>query len=91
MISEDFLELLRCPLNHGPLRNAETELVDKINSGIDAGTVRNRGAETVESRLDGGLLNQDNTLLYPIFGEIPCLLIEEAIERDQWEVEHKPS
>ena len=80
MISDDFLRLLRCPATMQPLRHADAEFVERINGHIAAGEAVNRLGEKLQRTLDGGLINQSGTLLYPIYDEIPCLLADEAIE-----------
>ena len=87
MIRKEFLELLRCPLNLGSLANAEPALLDRLNVRIAAGTLVNRGGETVLAPLEGGLVDEATTLLYPVQNEIPCLLVDEAISLDQLSAE----
>jgi uncharacterized protein YbaR (Trm112 family) len=45
--------------------------------------LKNKGGEPVEAPLAGGLVREDNTLLYPIVDGIPVLLIDEAIPLEQ--------
>jgi uncharacterized protein YbaR (Trm112 family) len=85
MIRKEFLDLLRCPLDHGPLCNAGGDLVNRLNTLVTAGRLRNRAGDAVTRRIDGGLINQSSTILYPVRGEIPCLLVDEAIPLDQLE------
>ena len=58
----------------------------RINAAIGEGRVLNRLGRTVTQTLDGGLINQTRTWLYPIHDEIPCLLADEAIELEPFEV-----
>ena len=85
MISDDFLDLLRCPLNHGRLLNAEPSLVERLNEAIAAGDVRNRAGDAVTEKLDGGLVDEGKTLVYAVRDGIPCLLVDESIMLDQFE------
>jgi uncharacterized protein YbaR (Trm112 family) len=80
MISDDFLQILRCPETHQSLRRADAELVEQVNADIAAGRVTNRSGERVTRPMDAGLVNQDGNLLYAVRDEIPCLLVDEAID-----------
>ena len=83
MIDEQLLDILVCPENKTRLRLADEDLVAKLNRAITAGALRNRVGEPVETPLDGGLVREDSTLLYPIVDDIPVLLVDEAIPLDQ--------
>ena len=75
--------MTRCPQRGTPLRLADQDLLDRANRAVAAGTLTNRMGRVVETSLDGGLVNDDGSLLYPIRGGIPCLIRDEAIELDQ--------
>jgi len=79
MIDQELLRILVCPENKTPVHLADDTLVTKVNEAIKNGTVRNRGGEVVEEAIDGGLVREDGTVLYPIRDEIPVMLVEEAI------------
>ena len=79
MIDKELLEILVCPENHTRLQLAEEPLVAKLNEAIAAGGVTNCGGETVAEPIDGGLVRDDGTLLYPIRDDIPVMLVDEAI------------
>ena len=83
MIREDLLQILRCPLNRGPLEVCDEELLGRVNEAIAAGHVANRAGESVTEALDGGLVDAPRSWLYPVRGEIPCLLADEAIPLNQ--------
>ena len=51
----------------------------KVNQLIAAGQLKNRANEPVKEKIDGGLVRQDRKFLYPIRGDIPIMLIDEAI------------
>ena len=76
----EWLDLLACPETHQALGLAGRELLQSLNSRAHAGQLRNRGGKSVEGPLDGGLLRQDGQVLYPIYHELPLLLVEEGIE-----------
>jgi uncharacterized protein YbaR (Trm112 family) len=79
VIDKELLEILVCPENHTRLTLAEEDLVAKLNQAIAAGQVQNRGGEQVTEPIDGGLVREDATVLYPIREEIPVMLVDEAI------------
>ncbi|MCH8843891.1 MAG: hypothetical protein IID61_13080 [SAR324 cluster bacterium] len=79
MIDRELLEILACPETKEPVALAESELVDRINTAIAAGQMKNRGGDQVTEAIDGGLVRGDGRYLYPIRDEIPIMLIEEAI------------
>jgi uncharacterized protein len=79
MLSADLLSILCCPETHQPLTAADAALVETLNVRIAAGDVRNRANQPVTAKLDGGLVREDRKYLYPVRGDIPVLLIDEAI------------
>ncbi len=83
MIDEKLLDILACPDNHSPLSLADEQLLAKLNAAISAGKLKNKAGQPVEEPVQGGLVREDRTLLYPIVDGIPVLLIDEALPLDQ--------
>ena len=54
-------------------------MIAKLNQQIAAGTLKNRGGQPVNEKLDGGLMRADGKFLYPIRRDIPVMLVDEAI------------
>ena len=84
MVDPELLSILVCPENKQPVVLADDDLVGKINSAIEAGAVKNRGGEAVDTPIDAGLVREDRAFLYPIRDDIPIMLIDEAIPLDQF-------
>lgn len=83
MVDPELLKILVCPEDKTPVALADEALVAKINAAIQAGSLKNRGGEPVQARIDGGLVREDKAYLYPIRDDIPIMLIDEAIPLDQ--------
>jgi uncharacterized protein YbaR (Trm112 family) len=83
VISKELLDLLVCPANHTPLALADQQRVASINRAIAAGTVKNKAGQRLERPIDGGLIRQDGSVLYPILDGIPILLVDEGIVLDE--------
>lgn len=81
-IDAALLEIVRCPETHQKLQPAEEKTIAVLNAKIEAGDIKDRGGETVEEKIDGGLLREDGKFLYPIRREIPVLLIDHAISME---------
>jgi len=80
MLDEAFVSELICPETRQKLRRADNALIARLNEQIVRGTLKNRNGESVREPLDDGLLREDGKVLYPVRGDIPEILIEEAIE-----------
>jgi uncharacterized protein YbaR (Trm112 family) len=79
-ISPELLEILVCPETKQPVAVAGAEVLARVNQSIAAGSLRNRGGESVEKPISEGLVREDGKILYPVDDGIPVMLIEESIE-----------
>jgi uncharacterized protein YbaR (Trm112 family) len=79
------LAILRCPVTHKGLAIARSDVLDRVNNAIEAGSVSNRDGNPVSSPLDEALVTDDQKLIYPVANGIPVLLEGESINLDQVE------
>ncbi len=79
MIAQDLLAILCCPETKQDIRLLEPGLVEKLNGRIEKGELKTKGGQSVAEKMDGGLLRNDGTVVYPIRDQIPIMLIEEGI------------
>jgi uncharacterized protein YbaR (Trm112 family) len=79
MIAEDLLAILCCPETKQDIRLLEPKLVEQLNQRIEKGELKTKGGQPVTEKIDGGLLRNDETVVYPIRDQIPIMLIEEGI------------
>ena len=80
---QQFLEMLRCPVTQQPLEPIDEARLVSVNQAIQNGSLRNSLDENLEQPLEGGLVNQDGTLLYPLQNGIPNLIADDRISLDQ--------
>ena len=79
MISSELLAILCCPETKQDLCVADASLIEKINQKIEKRELKTRGGEVVAQKIEGGLIRADKQYLYAIRGDIPIMLIDEAI------------
>jgi uncharacterized protein YbaR (Trm112 family) len=80
VVSDQLVEIMRCPLDRSRLHRAPADLVAKINRAIKAGSLANRAGKRLEKPIDDGLMREAGDLVYPIIDDIPAMLPDEAIE-----------
>jgi len=79
MISNELLAILCCPEMKQDLTVADASLIEKINQRIEKRELKTRGGEAVAQKIEGGLVRADKRYLYAVRGNIPIMLIDEAI------------
>lgn len=72
------IELLRCPETHQALEPAPRDLVGRLLSLREAGTLRTR-AGAVPDVFEGALITLDGSRIYPVREGTPVLLADEAL------------
>lgn len=89
MISDELLAILQCPETRQPLRLADGALIAQLNGLIGGQRLVNRIGQKVETKFDGGLVREDDKVLFPIVDGIPILLIDESIPLEQAEADDR--
>ncbi|MFO0914247.1 MAG: hypothetical protein U0795_14910 [Pirellulales bacterium] len=74
-----FLAILRCPVTRSTLQLVPADELVQLNRRVLAGEVVNQIGQPVPRPLDAALVNLDQSLVYPVWNEIPQLVAEEAI------------
>ncbi|MHC5056110.1 MAG: methyltransferase domain-containing protein [Planctomycetota bacterium] len=79
-VDERLLEVLRCPVTHGPLRLLTPSELRATNKRIAAGRAVHSDGTPVGRPLASGLASRDGTLVYPVEDGVIVLLKELAIQ-----------
>ena len=79
VIDKDLLAILACPESHQTLSELSEAAVKELNECLASGAVKNTAGVILDEVLEGGLLREDKTVVYPIRDAIPVLLVEEGI------------
>jgi uncharacterized protein YbaR (Trm112 family) len=80
MISSELLTILCCPETRQRLSLVGDDVIHRVNAAIHERRLTNRAGQQLDRALDGGLLREDGSVLYPIFDGIPVLLRDDGIE-----------
>ncbi len=78
MIAKELLDILVCPETKQGLTLASSELLLELNSRVQAGVLKNRGALQITEPFEGVLVREDGKWGYGIRKGIPVMLVEEA-------------
>ena len=83
MIDDDFLKMLRCPVDHRPLRVADASLLARLNELAASGSLRSQSGNPVEGRFSDALINEPGTIAYPVIDDIPNMIVDDSIPLGQ--------
>lgn len=78
-IDPELLSILACPETHQGLREASAAELERVNTAIAAGKLKNLGGKPVNQAFEAGLMREDSRRIYPIREGIPVLLIDEGV------------
>ncbi len=78
-LDPEFVAMLRCPESRQPVAEASADLLLSLNARIRDSSLLDRNGKPVRRELDGGLLREDGTLLYPVWDDLPDMLVQDAI------------
>ena len=84
----ELLKILVCPENRSSLQPAASDLLARVNRAITAGQLKNKAGQKLDKPLAGGLVREDQLVLYPIVDDIPMMLVDEGIPLDQSALAH---
>lgn len=73
------ISILRCPIDRSQLEFASPEMILQLNGAIERGELRDQGDQKITLALEAGLLAGEGSRIYPVRGEIPSLVPDEAI------------
>lgn len=78
-ISEQLLEILRCPATKAPLRPLNEDEIAAWNARISEEEVKYQDGNAVDKPLEEGLITEDGATIYRVDENIPVMLIEMGI------------
>ena len=78
-ISEQLLEILRCPATKAPLRSLSEDEISALNARVENEEVKYQDGNVVDKPLAEGLITEDGATIYRIDENIPVMLIEMGI------------
>ncbi len=82
-LSEDFLQMVRCPVSGKPLVPADAELLARVNDAVASGRLKTRIGDLVTRPLDAGLVDRDGRYMLAVYDDIPNLIPDDSIPLDQ--------
>lgn len=82
-IDAEILAIICCPDTHQDLTLINSNQLTLLNSLRSESQLRHRNGNLVNYDLSGGLIRNDQEVIYPIREGIPVLLSEEAIPIDK--------
>tara|TARA_B110000467_G_C18286821_1_gene462112 strand:+ start:932 stop:1279 length:348 start_codon:yes stop_codon:yes gene_type:complete len=83
MIHPQLLSILRCPTTQSHLQIADEAMIERVNAAIAVEKIQSQVLETLTRPLDSGLVNADESLLMPVYENIPDMNPDDAIALEQ--------
>ena len=83
MIDEQTLKSFRCLITGSSLHPVEATQIARINQAIERRQIRCADGREFEKILEGGLTNQERSVVYPVYNNIPNMVAGNAIELAQ--------
>lgn len=78
-----FLEVVACPDTKRPLRLADGALLARLNAAVDKKKLKDKSQSVIDARLQAALVRDDDVVAYPVWDDVPRLLVDAAIPLDQ--------
>ena len=82
-IDKEWVAIYRCPETLQTVSIADSSLIQRLNDAVIRGSLQTKGNKPVSTQLEGGLIREDQQILYPIREDIPDMLIENGIPLNQ--------
>ena len=82
-IDKEWVAIYRCPETLQTVSVADSSLIQRLNDAVIRGSLQTKGNKPVSTQLEGGLIREDQQILYPIREDIPDMLIENGIPLNQ--------
>lgn len=84
MALEPFLvDLVVCPESRQALRIADEALLARLNAAIAKDKLKDKAGRTVQPTLQTALVRADGAVAYPVWDDIPRLLVDGGILLEQ--------
>lgn len=81
-MNPELLAILVCPETKQTLTPAGDSILARVNQAVEEGYLRNQGGDRVKDRIEEGLIREDGKVMYPVWDDIPVMLLDEAIRLD---------
>lgn len=78
-LDPEFVDILRCPETRQRVFLGSPNLLKALNERVLQGQVASRSGEPIKKALDSGLIREDKQFLYPVWDDLPVMLISDSI------------
>jgi uncharacterized protein YbaR (Trm112 family) len=76
------LEMIVCPETRQALRLADPALLGRLNAAVVKGRLKDKAGRVVDPVLDLALVRADGAVAYPVWDDVPRLLVDAGIPLD---------